>query len=91
MNTTLKEKISIMQAFEDGKEIETEFSTGWLPAYEPCWNWNEHNYRVKPEPRVVYINVGDEIDYITAYSDIDKARRNCSNNCKVVQFIEAVE
>lgn len=44
-----KEKIAIMQAYVDGKEIEfkPQFSDNWETCKEPVWNWHECSYRVK--------------------------------------------
>lgn len=49
MNT--KEKIEVMQAFEDGKLI--EFSNGdgdWKHVGEPSWDWACFEYRIKKAP-----------------------------------------
>lgn len=59
---SLKEKIEVMQAALDGKEIEVDFS--FTDKYEldttPSWNWRDHDYRVKPEPLVRYMVVFDD-------------------------------
>ena len=52
---TTKEKIEVMQAYVDGKQIQIraagnnkrdweDFNFG-----EPCWDWYETEYRIKPE------------------------------------------
>lgn len=48
---TTKEKIAIMQAFEDGKEIEYRDNTknDWLDAKSPLWDWIDYDYRIKPQ------------------------------------------
>ena len=54
----LQEAIKVMQAFADGKEIQyyqEECSPRWQSTLFPVWNWQEVNYRIKPEPRVLYI------------------------------------
>lgn len=49
---TTKEKIKVMQAFEDGKEVEY-INKGfkgsrWLAVHkDPLWNWHTHDYRTK--------------------------------------------
>ena len=58
MNT--KEKIAVMQAFVEGKEIQTttHYSTEWKElTWVPEWDWTSYNYRVKPEPKFAYVNV----------------------------------
>lgn len=59
--STTAEKIAVMQAHIDGKAIEfcgfdTEQNPGdWITEAEPVWNWARRNYRVKPEPRSIWI------------------------------------
>lgn len=51
---TIQEKIAVMQAFADGKKIETKsFERNyWADTIIPVWNWHCFDYRVKPsEPR----------------------------------------
>lgn len=57
---TTKEKIVVMQAYEDGKKIQWlikgEYEDNWKdisPSREPIWNWPECDYRIKPEPKYV--------------------------------------
>ena len=49
---TIEEKIAVMQAFADGKEIEfTEnylADKKWNYTRDPLWNWSGTDYRVKP-------------------------------------------
>ena len=56
---TTKEKIEVMQAYVDGKQIQIraagnnkrdweDFNFG-----EPCWDWYETEYRIKPEEKPV--------------------------------------
>lgn len=50
MNT--KQMIEVMQAFEDGKEIEfrERGSRTWKPDENPEWDWSGIEYRIAPEP-----------------------------------------
>lgn len=46
-----KERIAMMQAYVDGKQIQGECSDGkWADVPEPSWSING-NFRVKPEPK----------------------------------------
>lgn len=46
-----KERIVVMQAYVDGKQIQVESSDSkWADVPEPSWSING-NYRIKPEPR----------------------------------------
>jgi len=61
--STTKEKIEIMQAFEDGKTVECrgESSGIWgkVAVPNPLWNWPDCEYRIKPEPIECWVNVLD--------------------------------
>jgi len=51
--STTAGKIAVMQAFEDGKQIQhhrtTENTVGWVSTGCPIWQWNEYFYRIKPQ------------------------------------------
>lgn len=54
MLMTTQEKIAVMQAYVDGKQIQIRTSKGWIDFYitaEPSWNWRDFEYRIKPEPK----------------------------------------
>jgi len=47
-----REKIEVMQAFADGKDIQMKSNvpySKWQIILSPNWNWFETKYRVKPE------------------------------------------
>ena len=62
MNT--KEKIEVMQAFLDGAALEIKYENGewypWTLGDEPQWSWDTNEFRVKPMPMVVWVNVYDD-------------------------------
>jgi hypothetical protein len=48
-------KIKVMQAFEDGEEIECSInSIVWSGNDSPRWNWKEYIYRVKKKTVKMY-------------------------------------
>ncbi len=48
--STIAGKISVMQAFEDGKKImSNEYHGGWAYDTAPCWDWSEFDYCIKPQ------------------------------------------
>ena len=58
---TIQEKIAIMQAFANGKKIESKATrtsrgfaapccSSWVDSPNPEFNWGYHDYRVKKEP-----------------------------------------
>lgn len=47
------EKIEVMQAYEEGKKIQSYFleasNTVWMDEDNPTWNWCHFDYRIKQE------------------------------------------
>ena len=74
---TLKEKIEVMQAALDGKEIEhtwihqNEWITTQTQPY-PDFNWQKMDYRIKPEPLEFWINIY-EGGVFSVFSSVDSA------------------
>jgi len=70
--TTLKEKIEIMTAAEDGAEIQFSIrnTSVWGKAISPSWDWPGNDYRIKPQPRDIWVAkpAGDEGDSGDIYS-----------------------
>lgn len=75
--------IAVMQAFCEGKPIESLIDGKWVKVTNPCWNWDEFAYRVKPGPREFWI-VPDGEDY-RAY---DQPIGNCPNRIKVREVMD---
>ena len=51
-------KISVMQAFKEGKQIQfkqlDDPEGSWFDHTNPGWNWNSFDYRVKPDEKTEY-------------------------------------
>jgi hypothetical protein len=47
-----KEAIRIMQAFVDGKDVESMYNGVWSIIYVPRWNWDDTEYRIKPTAKL---------------------------------------
>ena len=50
MKADTENMIKVMQAFADGKRIESA-SRGcndWCPVSRPIWDWDSYDYRIKP-------------------------------------------
>lgn len=63
---TTQDKIQIMQAFVEGKIIETKDKSIAGALYitmgnkkEPLWNWESFDYRIKPEPMEIQVWCND--------------------------------
>ena len=61
MDPETQRKMKVMQAFEDGKQIQMkgclEGEQDWVDCMYPLWHWGTLDYRVKPERRALSINV----------------------------------
>jgi hypothetical protein len=57
---THDEMIAVIQAHKDGKKLEfrdqrfTKFKE-WVQCLEPHWNFKDCDYRIKPEPRILWV------------------------------------
>jgi len=64
---THDEMIAIIQAHKDGKEIQIKRLSegGWYgrlsPAYTTRLDFTRYEYRIKPEPKVIWVNEYDDL------------------------------
>lgn len=51
---TTKEIIAVLQAFDEGKDIEVQLTPVdgkyWTATKTPSWNFSDNKYRIKPKP-----------------------------------------
>ena len=52
---TIDDQIAVMQAFRDGKEVQScgRNNKDWTSTPFPAWDWVCFKYRIKPEPKLV--------------------------------------
>lgn len=96
---TTREKIGVMEAFEQGEEIEIRSLTlkfdcaQWSRCPDPGWNWVEADYRIKPKPREVWVYEADGKLFGHWYAASDKCERAESRyhttDGRAVRFVEA--
>ena len=98
---SIDEQIAILQAKKAGKQIQLASRQHdprtWLDV--SCnghrFNFSNYDYRVKPEPRVIWINEhqGQTDKYDLLYSSRDEAVANTRNNSirVAVKFVEVVK
>jgi hypothetical protein len=87
---TTKEKAAVMIAHADGAQLEISVNGGpWKDYFltEPRWNWDEHDYRIKPKPRVArefwvheYKAVGFTGFAGHTFSTLEDAKREASSS-----------
>lgn len=81
---TIQEKIEVMQAFADGKQIQFKPKTyehDWIDSKNPDWDWLDKDYRIKPEPEVIYRPYKDFAEFRTDWEKHGgwaKDDRDCS-------------
>jgi hypothetical protein len=79
--STLEEKIAVMQAALDGAEIEwtTKECENWegKQTDSNAWNWGVFNYRVKPQPKEIWVNEYDDVKSQIHGSQFDASRCLC--------------
>ena len=57
MARTMEEKIEIMKAFIEGKDIQVDYGGGFEDTNSPTWDWGLYDYRVNPdEPKNLMTN-----------------------------------
>jgi hypothetical protein len=91
---THDEMIAVIQAHKDGKMIQFKQKDvdGWVWAPRPCWNFSSHEYRIKPEPMEIWVNVYDDGETSCPYKSKDDAQQSGINaGRRTVKFREALD
>lgn len=55
-----KELMPVIQAFADGKDVETKTGSGWMSIENMSFAGNPDSYRIKPEPKYRPFKNADE-------------------------------
>ena len=55
---TVDQMIEVLTAYKAGKKIQMFWQGSWgdCGPHEPAWNFKDFIYRVKPEPKVIWVN-----------------------------------
>lgn len=95
---TLQEQLKIIQAAIDGKSIEfraIHSGIDWETSHNPAgFNFPAYVYRIKPEPRVIYVNEysDNNLNGLRVHVDKDNAIMNSRDGCiRTIKFIEVLE
>ena len=93
----LLRQIMVMEAYEDGAKIENTIqhqNLPWLNIDKPSWDWTRYEYRVKPEPLTLWINVDEDAlgtRPLLAHREEEIAIRNCRAGDRTVKMREVTE
>lgn len=102
-----QEAIRVMQAWVDGELIQARgtlpgaegwsdmdcYGAPWSAEFgPPTWNWGTCEYRIKPEPRVLYVNEYDDNLSNTHHMSESAAHLNATSNRvhRVLKFVEVL-
>ena len=89
----LATKIKVMQAALDGKEIESYVMhcprIDWILDPSPEFNWEKRDYRIKPEPLELWVNVYEDFTS-SPYANIDAAKRG-RGKCADLTFVKTIK
>ena len=93
-----RQAAKVLQAYADGKTVQCKQRSKagqWqdLDATAGVFNWTQYLYRIKPEPRVVYVcDYGDGIFNHNTHESRERARE-CSLRgiVDIVKFVEATD
>lgn len=78
----------VMLAHADGKEIECRIlDGGWVTKTHQSFNWQEYEYRVKPEPREFWVKL-DPRDVIHTSKVLDPANAERNGWIRVREVLE---
>lgn len=69
----LARRIAVMQAFLDGKKIETTDTNAnvkWRPCPNPLWSWHCDNYRIAPSTEQKALDIYINAAYPKQHNDL---------------------
>lgn len=53
---TVDQMIEVLTAYKSGKKIQFYHVCGWVDCNNPAFDFISTKYRVKPEPKVIWVN-----------------------------------
>lgn len=88
----------VINAYLNGEKIQFRHRrdadwTDWHNHSEPVWNFEENNYRVKPVPRELWINVYPEEDgdYLVCHESEEAAINAARQGALRIKLVEVIE
>lgn len=90
----VKALLPVLTAFAEGKRIEvwSELDKKWEPLTDnPYFNLEAARYRIKPEPRRIFVNEYDPGQFGQVHETYDSARTACKTSLAGVRTVEFIE
>ena len=92
----LERRTKVQQAFLDEKPCQMYNGRQWYdmnPVLDFDWNWDYTYYRIRPEPRIIYVIDRPNFGVIgnVAWESQDACRVANGGTAKVIKFIEALD
>jgi hypothetical protein len=94
---TPQEMMGVIQAYVDGKRIQktTSGRNNWVDeplSWSISWDFSNYDYRIKPEPRIIYVNeypdgIGGLFHHTVYYAKISAAP-TCIRQVKFIEVLE---
>lgn len=88
-----KDYLPLVQALADGKVIQwLDRIRGWTDSIELSDSWPASDYRIKPEPKEIWLNVYPNDVSCGMYASRDEAyRRRADDTAIQVRYREVIE
>ena len=89
---TIDEMIAVLQAFKAGKAIQFKAKDfkPWYDETDPDWDFSNIEYRVKPEPRVLWILRNSLVNH-SANTLLDAWTTPACASAEYVKFVEVID
>lgn len=89
---TAKDYLPLVQALADGKVIQCDEGFGFEDLENPIFNLRASSYRIKPEPREIWVRRRDDgVEGTFAYPSEAEAGEDLDRNWSTVRYREVLE
>lgn len=89
MNT--QQMVNVLLAFDSGKKIQCRENglSEWLDCNcAPSWNFRDYDYRIKPEPKTIWVCETYTGFHVFETEDMAKTRAKLSDCTKMRKYVE---
>ena len=86
---SLKEKIKVMEHFDNGGDVEIYKTGRWTIVVEPIWDWKNFDYRIKKQKVTIekWLGRSGKGDYII----LEASNVNLYKGYELVKLLESYE